>query len=142
MERTCQKRRNEKRSKSGLSKNRSLTMQDNCEVFTSLIQQLGNSRNHSKCAEKVGRSDASSNALQDERTRVQETCSALGICTTEYACIVEADESTRKRMEGTLHKDHEDHIAEKGINSLNPYNLVHKFVLTPQAMKIPEANGS
>ena len=45
---------------------------------------------------------------------------------TEYACIVEVDESTRQRLEGTLHQDHEDHVAGKGINSLNHYNLVHK----------------
>ena len=37
---------------------------------------------------------------------------------------------------GTLHKGHEDHLARKGINSLNHYNLVHKFVPVPQAMKI------
>ena len=30
---------------------------------------------------------------------------------TKYACIVEAGEPTRKRLEGTLHNDHEDHIA-------------------------------
>ena len=53
------------------------------------------------------------------------TCSTLGICKTEYACIVEADESTRKRTEGTLPDDPEDHIAGKGINSLNHFNLVH-----------------
>ena len=35
----------------------------------------------------------------------------------KYVCIVEADESTRKRMEGTLPKDHEDHTAGKGMNS-------------------------
>ena len=40
-------------------------------------------------------------------------------------CIVEADESTRKRTEGTLLDDPEDHIAGKGINSLNHFNLVH-----------------
>ena len=28
-----------------------------------------------------------------------------------------ADESTRKRMEGPLHEDHEDHVAGKGMNS-------------------------
>ena len=72
----------------------------------------------------------------------RETCSAPGICKTKHACIVEADESTRKRMEGTLRKDHEDHIAGKGINSLNHYNLVHKFVLMPQAMTIPEAKAA
>ena len=42
-------------------------------------------------------------------------------------------------MEGTLHEDHEDHIAGKGINSWNHYNLEHKFIPVPQAMKIPEA---
>ena len=64
----------------------------------------------------------------------RETCSAPGICNTKYACIVEADESTRKRVEGTLHKDHGDHITRKGTNSLNHYNLVHKFIPMPQAM--------
>ena len=45
-------------------------------------------------------------------------------------------------MEGTLHKDHEDHIAEKGINSLNHYNLVHKFIPMLQAMRIPDAKAA
>ena len=27
----------------------------------------------------------------------------------------------------TQQKDHDDHIAEKGFNSLSRYNLVHKF---------------
>ena len=47
-------------------------------------------------------------------------------------------------MEGTLHKDHEDHIAqrERGINSLSHYNLGHKFIPMPQAMKIPEAKAA
>ena len=34
-------------------------------------------------------------------------------------------------------EDHEDHIAGKGINSLSHYNLVHEFILLPEAMKIP-----
>ena len=45
-------------------------------------------------------------------------------------------------MEGTLHKDHEDHVAGKGIKSLNHYNLVHKFIPMPQSMKIPEAKAA
>ena len=44
-------------------------------------------------------------------------------------------------MEGTLHKNHENHTAGKGMNSLNHYNLVHKFILVPKAMKIPDANA-
>ena len=51
----------------------------------------------------------------------------------------EADESTRKRLDGTLHKDHEDHIAGKGFNPLKHCNLVHKFILKPEAMTILDA---
>ena len=64
------------------------------------------------------------------------------ICKTKYVCIVEADESTRKRLEGTLHKDDEDHIARKGMNSLSHYNLVRKFIPMPQALKKPKAKGA
>ena len=34
------------------------------------------------------------------------------------------------------------YIAGKGANSLQPYNVVHKFILVPQAMKIPEAKAA
>ena len=37
---------------------------------------------------------------------------------------------------------HEDHIAAKGDNSLHHYNLVHKFLPVPQAMRIPEAKAA
>ena len=56
---------------------------------------------------------------------------------TRLACILEADESTRLRMGESLPNHHEDHIAGKGENSLQHYNLVHKFIPMPQAMKIP-----
>ena len=61
---------------------------------------------------------------------------------TKYACIVEAHESTRKRLESTLPRNHNDRIAEKGFNSLNHHNLVHKFIPMPQAMKIPDAKAA
>ena len=35
-----------------------------------------------------------------------------------------------------------DHIAGKGDNSLQHYNLVHKFIPMPQAMKIPAAKAA
>ena len=54
---------------------------------------------------------------------------------TKYACVVDADESTRPRLEGAAHKHHQDHITEKGMNSLNHCNLVHKFIPMPQATK-------
>ena len=72
----------------------------------------------------------------------RETCSAIGGHKTKYACIVEAEESMRIRMEGAPHRYHEDHIAGKGMNSLSHYNLVHKFIPVPQAMKIPNAKAA
>ena len=39
-------------------------------------------------------------------------------------------------------KYHEDHIAGKGDNSLQQYNMVHKFIPMPQAMKIPAAKAA
>ena len=41
-----------------------------------------------------------------------------------------------------LRGHHEDHIAGKRDNSLQHYNLVHKFVPVPQAMKIPAAKAA
>ena len=61
---------------------------------------------------------------------------------TKLACILEADESTRMRMGNSISHHHEDHIAGKGENSLQHYNLVHKFIPVPQAMKIPAAKAA
>ena len=60
----------------------------------------------------------------------------------EFACILEASESTRMRMEESLPNYHEDHIAGKGDNSLQHYSLLHKFVPMFQAMKIPAAKAA
>ena len=59
----------------------------------------------------------------DESSKIQKT---------KHACIVEAHESTRNRLEATLPKDHEYHIAEKGFKSISHFNLVHKFIPMPQ----------
>ena len=61
---------------------------------------------------------------------------------TRLACILEAGESTRLRMGESLPNHHEDHIAGKGDNSLQHYNLVHKFIPMPQAIKIPAAKSA
>ena len=70
-----------------------------------------------------------------QRCPYRETCCAVGEHKTDYACIVEADESMRIRMEGTPQKNHADQIAGKGMNSLSQFYLVHKFILMPPAMK-------
>ena len=36
----------------------------------------------------------------------------------------------------------QDHIAGKGENSSQHYNLVHKFIPMPQAMNIPAAKAA
>ena len=59
----------------------------------------------------------------------------------KLACILEASESTRLRMGESLPNHHEDHFAGKGDNSLQHYNLVHKFIPMPQAMQIPAAKA-
>ena len=76
------------------------------------------------------------------REKYRETCSFEKKRKTKNACIVEADESTRERMEGTLHEGHEDHIAGKGLNSWSHFNLVRKCIPVPQAMKKPDATAA
>ena len=61
---------------------------------------------------------------------------------TKLACILEADESTRMGMRNSIPHYHEDHIARKGENSLQHYNLVHKFIPMPHAMKILAAEAA
>ena len=45
-------------------------------------------------------------------------------------------------MGNSIPSIHEDHIAGKGENSLQHYNLVHKFIPMPQAMKIPASKAA
>ena len=60
-----------------------------------------------------------------------ETCRTIGKRKTKFACIVDADESMRIRLEGVPHRYHEDHIA----------TLVHKFIPMPQALKNTRCEG-
>ena len=71
-----------------------------------------------------------------------ETHRHIGKRKTKYACTVAAYESTRPRLEGAGHKPHQDHITAEGMNSVTHYNLVHKFIPMPQAMKIPDAQAA
>ena len=79
-----------------------------------------------------------------KRSSFQETeaKSSNKIPKTKHACIVEAHESTRQRLESSQPKDHENHIAGKGYNSMTHHKLVHKFIRVPPAMKIPSAKAA
>ena len=69
-------------------------------------------------------------------------CDGSNKIQTKLACILEADESTIMRMGNSIPHYHQDRIAGKGENSLQHYNLVHKFIPVPQAMKIPAAKAA
>ena len=71
-----------------------------------------------------------------------ETCRALGGHKTRYACIVEANESMRIRMEGSQGMNHEDHISGRGVNSLSHCDLVQKLIHMPEFLKIPDTKAA
>ena len=71
-----------------------------------------------------------------------ETRSKTDDFKSKFACILEASESTRMQMEESLQNYHEGHVAGKGNNSLQHYNLVHKFIPMLQAMKIRAAKAA
>ena len=56
--------------------------------------------------------------------------------------FLEASESARLRVGESLPNHQEDYIAGKGDNSLQHYNLVHKYTPMLQAMKIPAAKAA
>ena len=55
---------------------------------------------------------------------------------------LEASESTRMRVKESLPKYHEDHITGEEDNSLQHYNLVHKFIPMPQSHENSCSKGS
>ena len=69
-------------------------------------------------------------------------CGATNKINTRFACILEADQSTRQRMGNSAPNHHEGHIAGKGDNSVQHYNLVDKFIPMLRAMKIPAAKAA
>ena len=52
---------------------------------------------------------------------------------------VAAHESKRCRIQEGIRNGHEDHIAERGYNSIPQYNLARKSPPLPQAITLPDA---
>ena len=78
------------------------------------------------------------------KTKMQGTCAGPDIRNSRYACIVEANESTRKRLEGTQHKDYEELIASKGFKSLSHLQScaqVHPFVSRTENTRSESRSG-
>ena len=64
-------------------------------------------------------------ALRATRARLE---ASNKVPKTKYTCMMEAHEPTRQRVEPSVPKNLEDHIAGKGHNSMTHHNLVHKFM--------------
>ena len=79
-------------------------------------------------------------ALLCKKNKNGETRSKSNDFNSKFACVLEASESIRLRMEESLPTYHDDYVRGKGDNSLQHYSLVHKFILIPQTMKIPAVN--
>ena len=80
--------------------------------------------------------------MQDEKnSRNWVTRGKSNEIKSKLACILEASESTRLRMGESLPNHHEHHIAGRADNSLQHYNLVHKFIPMSQALKILAAKA-
>ena len=61
---------------------------------------------------------------------------------TKYACVVDADESTRPRLEGAGHKPHQDHITAKGMNSMAQLQSFSQIHSDASSNKIPHAKAA
>ena len=123
----CLMQRSARRSKHGLSRNQNSIMPDNYVVSSTLNQMMKNL--HIPLETLV----------ESWKFRCQQQCH---VSKTKYACIVDADETVMTRSEGVPHRYHEGHISAKGINSLSQYNLMHKFIPMPRALKIQDAKAA
>ena len=127
-----------RKSKNGLKKRFILTTHENCEEFISATPRMRNLKKPS-------------------RTRVRSwKHQLLLLCPVNYEelweWLMQNSNKTfapsgrwwiQKTAYGnSIPSNHEDHIAGKGENSLQHYNLIHKFVPMPQAMKILAAKAA
>ena len=119
-------------------------MPEDCEEFTPLTLRTRNSRKPLRMLERNWKHQWLPLCLarHAKKSKNGETRSKTNDFKSKFACILEATESTRMRMEETLPNYHEDHIAGRGDNSLQHYNLVHKFIPIPQAIKIPASKAA
>ena len=117
-----------------------LITHENCEGSISLTQRDTEFKDTIKNARKK----LETSVAPAMPCKIAKNCGSGGSnkVETRLACILEADESTRLRMGNSVPNYHEDHIAGKGENSLQHYNLVHKFIPMRQAIKIPAAKAA
>ena len=137
-----QRQLNEEKNSNGRLNNRSSTMPESWEASTFLVQKIWSARKPLKNAPHNWNCPCDQECLcKVQNFQRREACGKEPSTPRwRYACVVEARESARKRLERTLPKDREDRIEE--INSLSHYNLVRKFIPMRQALKIPVAKAA
>ena len=133
-----------RKSNNGLSRNRATVERHLFLLILTIKRAQGN---HSKMQGQIGNSHGSRYASEPEDDessyRHRGTHSQSNkIQKSRHACIVEAHESTRKRWKGLCQKIPKITLRKKGFNLLSHYDLAHKFVPMPQAMKIPDAKAA
>ena len=130
----------EGKSKSGLKKRFIWTTHESCVEFISSTQR----KKEFKETIRNARKKLETSVAPAMPCKIMKNCGSGGSdkSKTKLACILEADESTRMRRGNSTPSNHEDHIAGKGENSKQHYNLVHKKIPMPQAMKIPTAKAA
>ena len=127
----------------GQLKNQSSIMLEDCKESISLTLRTRSSKKPLGMLEKLETPMAPAMPCETyKKSKNGETRSKTNDLRSKFACILEASESTRMRMEESLPNYHEDHIAGRGDNSLQHCNLVHKFTPMPQAMEIPAAKAA
>ena len=138
------------KNKNGRKKNQGLTMLERWGEFTLSIQMIKEHSEILKNARKeVERPMAPAMPCKRDqqhpsivKTNAEPKTGNESEFKTVYGCTVESHESTRQRAESLQSKTHEDRIAGEGFTSMAHYNLVHKFIPLPQAMKIPDAKAA
>ena len=94
-------------------------MQENYEEFISLTLRTRNKETIQNVRKKLETPMAPAMPCKtSKQCKHGETRGKTNEINSKLACILEASESTRLRMEGSLPNHHEDHIAGKGDNSL------------------------
>ena len=106
------------------NENQNSIMPEDYEEFISLNLRTKNSKNIKNGRKNLDTPMAPAMPCKtSEKNKNGETRSKTNDFKSKFACILEASESTRLRMEESLPNYHEDHTAGKEDNSLQHYNL-------------------
>ena len=114
----CLMQRKAKRSKNGLSRNQSSITRQLRGVFFIEPNDEEFKLTMKAARRKLGVPMPAAMPCKIPTKRSGEIHRSIGKRKMKYACVTDADESTRPRLEGPGHQPHQDHITAKGTNSI------------------------